>query len=179
MEVEAEVVSVAKNRQDIVSAFLKLGREYLKEFGMPNEERERFLQSILERQGETDRWLLLLKHKNKYVGFTHVKIDKDQRIGWGFILEFYIIPTKRRLGLGRWLFNAVANLLRKRGVEDVWLLADSSSELFWRALGFRATGEVDKETGQNVMRRSLKLEDNVREGEKFKHRDSRNSHYGA
>jgi N-acetylglutamate synthase-like GNAT family acetyltransferase len=155
-EIEAEVVSVTKNNQNIVSTFLSLGRDYLK--NLPNDKRESFLQSILARQGEPDRWLLLLKHKNEYVGFTHVKIDKDERIGWGFILEFYIIPTKRKLGLGRSLFNIITKKLRARGVKDVWLLADSSSEPFWRALGFRQTGEVDKETGQNVMTKSLKLE---------------------
>lgn len=64
----------------------------------------------------------------------------------------------RRLGLGRTLFNIITEMLRARGVKDVWLLADISSEAFWRALGFRQTGEIDKETGQNVMTKSLKPE---------------------
>lgn len=153
---ETEVVSVTRNNRNLVSAFLTLGRDYLK--NLPSEEQKRFLQSILARQGEPDRWLLLLKYKNEYVGFTHVKIDKDERIGWGFILEFYIIPTKRKLGLGRTFFNLITGMLQARSVKDVWLLADSSSEPFWRALGFRQTGEVDKETGQNVMAKSLKPE---------------------
>lgn len=157
-EVEAEVVSVTKNNQIMVPVFLGLGRDYLKDSEMPSEERERFLQSILARQEEPDRWLLLLKHRNRYVGFTHAKLDRDERIGWGFILEFYITPTRRRLGLGRTLFNIITEMLRARGAKDVWLLADSSSEPFWRALGFRQTGEVDKETGQNIMTKSLKVD---------------------
>lgn len=153
--IEAEIVSVTKNSQNIVSTFLSLGRGYLK--NMPSEERESFLQSILARQGEPDRFLVLLKHKNEYAGFAHVKIDRDERIGWGFILEFYIVPTKRKIGLGRTFFNVITEMLQVRGVKDVWLLADSSSEPFWRALGFKQTGEIDKETGQDIMIKSLSL----------------------
>jgi GNAT superfamily N-acetyltransferase len=138
----------------MVSAFLSLGRDYLK--NMAREEQERFLQSILLRQGEPDRWLLLLKHKNENLGFAHVKIDKDERIGWGFILEFYIVPTRRRMGLGRTFFKFITEMLEAKSVKDVWLLADSSSELFWRSLGFKQTGEIDEETGQNIMIKSLK-----------------------
>ena len=150
---KTQIEPVAKNDPKTVSEFLTLGREYLKD--LPNEERERFLQSILARQGEPNRWLLLLKHQNKYVGFIHMKIDEDERPSWGFILEFYIIPLKRKMGLGRTLFAHATDILRKRGVKSVWLLTNSSAEPFWRSLGFRSTGERDKETGQNIMAKSL------------------------
>lgn len=152
--IRTEVVTVIKNNPKTVSTFLSLGRDYLKD--LPIEEREKFLQSILARQGEPNRWLLLLKYENKYAGFAHVKIDKDERIGWGFILEFYITPTKRKMGLGRTFFNLISGMLQAKRVKDIWLLADSASEPFWRALGFKLTGEVDKETGQNIMTKSLK-----------------------
>jgi N-acetylglutamate synthase-like GNAT family acetyltransferase len=151
---ETEVVTVIKKNPGTVSAFLSLGRDYLKE--LPLEEREKFLQSILARQEEPDRWLLLLKYENKYVGFAHVKIDKDERIGWGFILEFYIKPTKRKMGLGRAFFNLISGMLQAKGVKAIWLLADSTSEPFWCTLKFKLTGEVDEETGQNIMIKSLK-----------------------
>ncbi|RLF93439.1 hypothetical protein DRN45_05410 [Thermococci archaeon] len=35
-----------------------------------------------------------------------------ERPGWGFILEFYIVPDKRRQGWGRRLFNYVVNILQ-------------------------------------------------------------------
>lgn len=154
---ELELVSVAKDDANTISTFLRLGRDYLKD--LPFEERERFLNSILARQGEPNRWLPLLKHQNEYVGFTHVKIDKNERPGWGFILEFYIVPTKRKMGLGRALFNLIADMLQSQGVKDIWLLADSKAEPFWRSLGFRLTGEVDKETGQNILAKSLRPAD--------------------
>lgn len=151
---KTEVISVTKNNPNTVSAFLSLGRDYLKD--LPHEKRERFLQSILARQGEPDRWLLLLKYENEYAGFAHVKIDKDERVGWGFILEFYMVPTKRKIGLGRKFFNSIADILQAKGVKDVWLLTDSSAESFWHSLGFKLNGEIDKETGQNIMTKSLK-----------------------
>jgi GNAT superfamily N-acetyltransferase len=155
---ELELVSVAEGDADKVSAFLRLGRDYLKD--MAFEERERFLQSILARQGEPDHWLLLLKHKNEYVGFAHVKIDKNERPGWGFILEFYIVPAKRRMGLGRGFFNLIAGMLKSQGVKDIRLLATKAIP-FWRSLGFLLTEEVDKETGQNILTKSLRLTQHI------------------
>ncbi|MEM1551683.1 MAG: GNAT family N-acetyltransferase [Candidatus Bathyarchaeia archaeon] len=88
-----EVVSIDVNNPEMVSIFRRLARDYLK--NLPHEDRERFIESILSKQGEADRWLLLLKDENEPAGFAHFKIDKDERLGWGFILEFYISPAKR------------------------------------------------------------------------------------
>ena len=150
---ELELVPVAKEDANKISTFLRLGRDYLKDLAF--EERERFLQSILARQGGPDRWLFLLKHKNEYVGFAHVKIDKNERPGWGFILEFYIVPAKRKMGLGRGFYNLIEDMLKSRGVKDIWLLATKAIP-FWRSLGFKLTGEIDKETGQNILTKSLR-----------------------
>lgn len=100
--------------------------------------------------------MLLLKCQDEYLGFVHVRIDKEERPGWGFILEFYIVPNKRRLGWGRRLFNLCVEILKERNVEDIWLLTDQAAEKFWQSLGFKETGEIDKETGQKTMARSSK-----------------------
>ena len=89
------------------------------------------------------------------MGLAHVKIDRDERPGWGFILEFYIVPARRGAGMGRSFFNLIAGVLRSRGVRDVWLLAEKAIP-FWRSLGFRLTGEIDEETGQKIMTKSLR-----------------------
>jgi N-acetylglutamate synthase-like GNAT family acetyltransferase len=144
-----ELEPVTKNKPGTISTFLTLGRDYLSKSQMPANERERFLQSILKRQGEADRWLLLLKHQGKTLGFVHMKIDKNERLGWGFILEFYIVPDKRRLGWGGKLFILVRKILQDKGVQNIWLLASPPSDSFWRSLGFQETGET--EDGQKVM----------------------------
>lgn len=84
-----------------------------------------------------------------------MKIDKEERFGWGFILEFYIVPCKRGLGWGRKLFNLVLKVLLARGVKRIWLLANPASERFWCKLGFEETGEIDTETSQKVMAMSI------------------------
>jgi N-acetylglutamate synthase-like GNAT family acetyltransferase len=156
-----EVVSVTRSNPITVSTFLDLGRDYFKD--LPAEQRGKFMESILARQEERDRWLLLLKHKREYVGFAHVKIDKDERPGWGFVLEFYIAPDKRRIGLGCTFFNIIEEMLRSKAVKDVWLLSRSSDEAlaFWSSLGFKLSGEIDEETGQSIMEKSLALNKNL------------------
>jgi N-acetylglutamate synthase-like GNAT family acetyltransferase len=61
------------------------------------------------------------------------------------------------MGLGHTFFNLITEMLQARGVKDIWLLAESSSKPFWRALGFKPTEKVDKETGQDIMIKSLSL----------------------
>jgi GNAT superfamily N-acetyltransferase len=152
VEQRARLVSVTDENSDTVSVFLHLGRNYLS--SLPSGERERFLQSILKRRGEADRWLFLMKHANEYIGFVHMKIDKDERPGWGFILEFYIVPDRRKMGWGRRFFHLIMKVFKARHVQQMWLLTDQAAEPFWHALGFRDTGARDKETGQRTLERS-------------------------
>jgi N-acetylglutamate synthase-like GNAT family acetyltransferase len=139
---KVELVRVTADRTENALTFLRLGRDYLS--SLPADEQERFLQSILSRQKESHRWLLLLKWRNDVLGFVHMKIDRDERPGWGLILEFYIVPNRRKLGWGRRLFNLSIEILRGNGVKHIWLLSKQESESFWRSLGFRETGEVEE-----------------------------------
>lgn len=152
-EITVEFRHVTKDSSDVIPIFLKLGRNYMQH--IQNDKRERFLQSMIDRQEEPDRWLLLLKVRDEYIGFVHMKIDKDEQPGWGFILEFYIVPTKRRLGWGRKMFTRCLEILQARDVKDMWLLTNPFAEPFWRKLGFRVTGERDRETGQKIMIMSI------------------------
>jgi ribosomal protein S18 acetylase RimI-like enzyme len=78
-----------------------------------------------------------------------MEIDKDEQPGWGFILEFYVVPDKRRLEWGSKLFTLALKILQDQRVQNIWLLASPPSDSFWRSLGFQETGE--KEDGQKVM----------------------------
>jgi ribosomal protein S18 acetylase RimI-like enzyme len=82
-----------------------------------------------------------------------MKIDKDERPSWGFILEFYIVPDKRRQGLGSRLFTLARKILQDHGAQNIWLLASPPSDSFWRSLGFQETGEIEDD--QKVMVLSL------------------------
>ena len=153
IEEDVRLIPVTKEDPDVLSVFWELGRDYLSD--LPPDERERFLKSILARQGERDRWLLLLRSGDEYIGLVHMKIDREERPGWGFILEFYIVPDKRRLGWGTRLFNLVVAILKDRHVKNIWLLTNQRAKPFWLSLGFKETGEIDKETGQIIMIKSL------------------------
>lgn len=139
-----------------IAAFLKLGREYLREIDPANKEKhEAFLSSMLKRQGEPDRWLHLLKHGTEYIGLAHSKIDHDDRPGWGYILEFYVVSSHRRFGHGKCLCMHIFNLLRERGVVDVWLGTHPLAERFWQSLGFECNGEMEGE--YRVMVTSIRM----------------------
>ena len=150
---EIQIIRVYHENPDSINVFLNLGRDYLSNLSF--EKREKFLRSILARLKEPDRWLFLLMYRDKYVGFIHAKIDKDERPGWGFILELYVVPEKRGMGLGRILYKHVEQMLRSRSVKNVWLLTTNKIVPFWRKLGFKLSKERDKETGQLIMTKSL------------------------
>lgn len=122
---DLQCVQVTADSVD-TEAFRLLGRDYLAELLCDRlaEEREAFLQSMLDRQGEPDRWLLLLKAADEPVGFIHAKIDHDDRPGWRYILEFYIRPEKRKSGLGQILCEHMLRLFSQRGIKDVWLASN-------------------------------------------------------
>lgn len=135
---------------------MNLGYEYMKEV-VPDESLEvysKFLNSILNRQNEKERWLIGIKINNTMVGFAHFKIDKSERIGWGYILEFYIIPSFRRRGIGKRLYNFIREEFTSYQVKDIWLTADKiNGEPFWFSLGFVDTEET--ENGLKILRISI------------------------
>ncbi|MHA1780931.1 MAG: GNAT family N-acetyltransferase [Candidatus Thorarchaeota archaeon] len=146
----AKLVTVGNEHPEAVEAFLNISKDYFSD--IPADKRERFVQSIIDRQGEANRWLLLLRYEGEYIGFVHIKIG-GERPGWGVILEFFIVPNKRRHGWGRWLFNRVVHILQTHGVDNIWLWSASDAEPFWYSLGFQETGEI--ENGMKVMVKSV------------------------
>ncbi len=149
-EGQAKLVTVNRTHPETVEVFLSISKDYFSD--IPVDKRDKFVQSIIDRQGEIDRWLFLLKHENEYIGFVHMKMDGG-RPGWAAILEFYIAPTRRRRGWGRWLFNRILQVLQARNVEHIWLWSAPDAEPFWHALGFHETGET--ENGMKVMAKSV------------------------
>jgi len=147
------IVPVNKNDQDTLSAFQRLGEDYWS--SLPDTHRGRFIQSVINRVGEPDRWLFLLKHEKEYIGFTHFKIDQDDKPGWGLLMELYIIPDKHRLGWGRKLYKHIERILREQNVQNIWLTTDPKAEAFWFSIGFTETGIIDERNNLKIMTLSL------------------------
>jgi ribosomal protein S18 acetylase RimI-like enzyme len=147
---EVEFIAVDPSSPESVSCFLQLGRAYLSALdSVPADVNARFLGSMVWRQQESDRWLFLMRCGGDWAGFVHAKIDRDERTGWGYILEFYVAPHLRRRGWGRRLFSHLAAILKSRGVTNVWLTSNESAAGFWDSLGFRRTGQ--RERGHEIM----------------------------
>jgi GNAT superfamily N-acetyltransferase len=122
--------------------FIDLGMSYGSEIDDALVDTNRtFLNSILSKREETNRWLVLLTIDEEPIGFLHAKVDTSDRIGWGYILEFYIIPTRRKSGWGKVLLDWLISTFRSQNIEDVWLAVFPSGEAFWKATGFKWNGE--------------------------------------
>ena len=99
---------------------------------------ERFLQLIVYDQ---DR---------RPLGFIEGSIRSDYVNGTesspvGFVEGVYVIPERRRHGLARLLFDAIAGWARARGCRELAsdaLLENEASQRAHRALGFRETERV-------------------------------------
>ncbi len=88
-------------------------------------------------------------------GFAIYQVDSEEsdwckRPGWGFIREFCVSPPCRRRGIGRALVAYAEKALAPE-TDRLYLTAhDQDAAGFWRACGYRETGEIDK-NGNAVM----------------------------
>lgn len=80
------------------------------------------------------------------VGFSLYQIDTPEsdwckKEGWGCIREFYIAKAYRRKGFGTALAAFSERHLRKLGVKQLYLTADTAVP-FWERCGYRNTYEL-------------------------------------
>ena len=153
-EVEIDGVAFALLKPDspaLIDAFLKMGRPYNDEIDdalgetTPAPTVDRWFRSIVDKQGDQDRWLFLLDYRSSFAGFAYGKLDRDDRPGWGYIMEFYVIPDRRRLGFGRRMFERIKTAFASADAGRIWLTTNAPARPFWRSLGFQPTGD----RGQN------------------------------
>ncbi|MBL7168304.1 GNAT family N-acetyltransferase [Candidatus Bathyarchaeota archaeon] len=148
-----DLVRVMKGDEELASAFLEMGEDYMG--SEPPELRGRFLRSVVDLQVEEERWLYLLRVDAGFIGFVHMKVDTTDRPGWGWMMEFYIRPEHRRRGRGRRLYERSERILVNRGVKDIWLTSNPEAIPFWRAVGFAETGEKVEFNDYSVMVKSV------------------------
>ncbi len=103
---------------------------------------EKWIRSIIDKQGPSDRHLELCFAGEDPVGFLYGKLDHPEhrgyiRPGWGYVMEFYVRPSFRRRGLGTEMYARLERLLRADGAQNLYLTADTpAAALFWQAMGF-------------------------------------------
>ena len=119
--------------------------------------------TMLERQLDTTRprYLKFGYMQSDVIGFFYGDMDKAEdegfkKIGYGCILEFYVLPEYRRCGYGKEMFLHLQNMFRKAGVKMMYLTADQiTGKPFWEALGFTSTGEICPDNQQAVYERTV------------------------
>lgn len=154
----------------------------------PHDVINRWIDSILALQDEQGRHLELAYNDDTLIGFLYGKIDRPEhkgytKLGFGYIMEFYVLPQYRRRGYGRLMFKRLEKLLVNDGAKRLYLTADPvTGKPFWESLGFIATGEISPENGQEIYEKTIG--ENNRTIQIMKHPDNAviyaiAKHYGA
>ena len=107
------------------------------------------------------RILKLCYISNKVIGFLIAKIDKSddkgfRKDGYGYIMEFYVLPEYRRKGYGRQMYFHLEEFFKANRVKKMYLTADPIiGKPFWESLGFISTGEISPENNQAVYEKNI------------------------
>ncbi len=162
---EFDVVCLSPSDPREVDGFASLLSPYFKEIDpLEDFDETRYLASVLRRLPEPGRWCLFARTRTaEPAGFSYFKIDRNERIGLGCILELYVRPQSRRQGLGRRLVEQSCRLLADAGIQQVWLTCCDDAGAFWQRCGFRSTGEICR-NGLPVMVKDLKAGGRAEDG---------------
>ena len=103
----------------------------------------------------------LIEEDDNVCGFCIYQTDEpgndwNFKDGWGDIREIYIVMSKRRKGLGKFLLYTAEMKLRESGVENIYALADGEAANFFADCGYELTGEECAELECNVFAKSAK-----------------------
>jgi len=121
--------------------FEGLARPYMVETAAGEKtDNEAFIKSILQKQGSSTRWLMLIMSGSQVAGFAHYKIS-DEDPALGEIYEFYVTPGVRCRGIGRVAVNLIHRSLLTCGASKSELTANPPAEGFWAKCGYSQTGE--------------------------------------
>lgn len=101
----------------------------------------KWAESMINIQGEHDRHLKLCYDSNNLIGFLYGKIDHPDhkgyiKVGYGYIMEFYVLPEFRRKGYGKQMYRHLEELLIFDGTKGLYLTSDPvTGKPFWSACG--------------------------------------------
>lgn len=127
----------------------------------PKEILAKWANSMITVQGDMDRHLELCYDGDILIGFLYGKIDHPNhkgyiKVGYGYIMEFYVLPKFRRKGYGRQMYTHLEELLKNDGAKKLYLTSDPvTGKPFWESLGFRYTGEKSPENNQEIFEKGI------------------------
>ncbi len=107
-----------------------------------------YREAMLDNLEDSGRDLLWIEAAGERVGFAVVQTLPDwpdDSTDVAEIVEFYVIPSHRRSGVGRAAVEAILADHRARGtrlIEAAILERNSAAQEFWASLGFEARARV-------------------------------------
>lgn len=119
----------------------------------PPETVRRWIGSIPGMLGAHDRHLEFCYADGVPAGFWYGKVDHADhrgyvRPGYGYAMEFYVVPQFRRRGYGGAMLRRMETLFAADGAKTIYLTSDPVTGLpFWCAEGFALSGAVSPENG--------------------------------
>lgn len=127
----------------------------------PEEILTKWANSMINIQGDADRHLELCYDGDSLIGFLYGKIDHPDhkgyiKVGYGYIMEFYVLPEFRRNGYGKQMYSRLEELLISDGAKGLYFTSDPvTGKPFWLACGYKNTGEKSPENNQEIFEKHL------------------------
>lgn len=121
----------------------------------------KWIKSIIHIQGDSDRHLELCYDGSTPVGFLYGKVDRPEhkgfiKVGYGYIMEFFVLQEYRRSGYGREMYLRLEQLFKNDGASKMYLTADPvTGKMFWKSLGFVNTGEISPENNLEIYEKQI------------------------
>ncbi len=122
----------------------------------PKEILSKWAYSMINIQGDNDRYLLLCYDGDNLIGFMYGKIDRPEhkgyiKVGYSYVMEFYVLPEFRRNGYGKQMYAHLERSLMYHGAKGLYLTSDPiTGKPFWEAMGYKYTGEQSPENKLDI-----------------------------
>ena len=122
---------------------------------------KRFIASIVSMSEDKDRFVELCYLGENLIGFAYGKIDREEhrgyvRPGWGYVMEFYVVPQLRRKGIGTAMFHHLESCFKLDGATQMYLTTDTNEGIaFWQHMGFVNTHEKCPENQMEIYEKTM------------------------
>ena len=156
-------VQISKEDNAVCEVATKLCFPYFEELNEHErvvESKEEILEAVKQRiaiQGKReDMHFEIALLNDEAIGIAMFAIDLGTvrgllECGYGTVLEFYIRPEYRRMGLGEEFYRHIEEVLCADGAKSFYVTPDAVTGIpFWTSMGFVDTGLMDPDNQQPI-----------------------------
>lgn len=152
--------------KELIAMWIPYMHEVLKEdIEIQNESDDdlaRYAQQRINIQGRrNDMHFELVYLEKEVIGFAFYAVDLGGikgiiEPGYGYIMEYYIVPKKRRRGYATMLYQHLVEVLKEHGTKVAYLTPDTISGVdFWSSIGFLDSGKIDPDNKMPIYIKEL------------------------